>query len=304
VKLHAWNTIGQIGTLEALDELVMNLTTSWGATRRNILRILLKLPHERGINAVLDRLDGRRGLQGLIDQELILIGQIYAALVDLSREILILQGRHNEDSGELLRRSLRYQRIDGLERIFLLLRFLYPTSAIQAAAYCLQSDLGTSIARGIEILDNTIDIPNKQALLIIVDRRSDTEKLQALSDLITYTPMLPAERLRYLLDLRHFLDDWPLACCFHLARESRWSLTSEHTLTCMRHPTDFVREAVLSYLTVASPRALIKLLPIMQTDSAPLVAGHARRLLKRVEEHRRLKGEQGEDPTLDNPQPA
>jgi HEAT repeat protein len=292
VKFHAWNAIGQIGTLEALDELVLNLTTSWGATRRNILRILLKLPHERGINAVLDRLDGRRGVEGLIDQELILIGQIYAALVDLARDILAIHSASQQrepNAGELLRRALRYQHKDGLERMFLLLRFLYPSSAIQAAAYCLQSEHSSNIARGIEILDNTLDIPHKQAVLTIVDRRTDQEKLEALSDLMTYTPMLPADRLRDLLELRHFLDDWPLACCFHLAREARWSLTPEHTLACIRHPTDFVREAVLSYLTVASPRALIKLLPMMQSDSAPLVAGHARRLLKRVEEHRRLK---------------
>ncbi|MGA0201060.1 MAG: MFS transporter, partial [Prochlorotrichaceae cyanobacterium] len=223
---------------------------------------------------------------------LILIGQIYAALVDLARDTLAIHSpsqAQEPNAGELLRRALRYQRVDGLDRMFLLLRFLCPSSAIQAAAYCLQSDIYSNIARGIEILDNTLDIPHKQALLTIVDRRIDQEKLQSLSELVPYTPMPPAKRLRYLLELRHFLDDWPLACCFHLAREARWSLTSEHTLACIRHPTDFVREAVLSYLTVASPRALLKLLPLMQGDSAPLVAGHARKLLKRVEEHRRLK---------------
>jgi len=293
VRMHAWNAIGQIGTLEALDELVINLTTSWGSTRRNILRILLKLPHERGVNAVLDRLDGRRGVESLIDQELMLIGQIYAALVDLSRDVLALNANNEPEkgksSGELLRRAFRYQRLDALDRLFLLLRFLYPSSAVQAAAYCLQSEMSSNIARGIEILDNTLDLPNKQSVLIVVDRRSDLEKLEALSDLVTYNPMPPADRLRHLLDLRHFLDDWPLACCFHLARECRWSLTPEQTLACIRHPTDFVREAVLSYLTVASPRALLKLLPIMQRDPAPLVSGHAQKLLKRVEEHRRLQ---------------
>lgn len=289
VRMHAWNVIGQIGTLEALDELVMNLTTSLGVTRRNILRILLKLPHERGVNAVLDRLDGRRGVESLINQELMLIGQVYAALVDFTQDNLETIGYRGE-AVDLLRRALRYQRLDALDRLFLLLRFLYPSSAIQAAAYCLQSDISSSIARGIEILDNTIDLPHKQAVLLVVDRRSDLEKLEALNEVVTYSPMTPPDRLRHLLDLRHFLDEWPLACCFHLAQEARWSLTPEQTLACIRHPTDFVREAVLSYLTVASPRALLKLLPIMQGDPAPLVAGHAQKLLKRVQEHHRLKG--------------
>lgn len=283
VRMHAWNAIGQISTFEALEELVLHLTTSWGLTRRNILRILLKLPHERGINAVLDRLEGRRGVENLINQELMLIGQLYAALVDMPPD------RITSAEADLLRRALRDQQTDAFDRIFLLLRFLYPTSAIQAAAFCLQSETSSSMARGIEILDNTLDLPNKFELLVVLDRRSDREKLQALSDLVAYTPLLPSDRLRNLLDLRHFLDDWPLACCFHLACAARWSLTADQTLACIRHPTGFVREAVFSYLYMASPRALLKILPLIQTDPAPLVATQAQKLLDRLEEQRRLQ---------------
>jgi HEAT repeat protein/ATP/ADP translocase len=283
VRMHAWNVIGQIGTYEALDELVLHLTTSWGLTRRNILRILLKLPYERGINAVLDRLEGRLGVENLVDQELVLIGQLYAALVDMPSDLV------PGAEADLLRRALRDQQMDAFERIFLLLRFLYPASSIQAAAFCLQSKTSSSVARGIEILDNTVDLPNKWELLIILDRRSDAEKLESLVDLITYTPLPPSDRLRHLLDLRHFLDDWPLACCFHLAARARWSLTAEQALACIRHPTGFVREAVLGYLHMASPRALIKILPLLQTDPAPLVANQAQKLLKGLEDRRRLQ---------------
>jgi len=83
VRLQAWTALGQIGTVEAIDILVSNLMTAWGTTRRNILRILLKMPSEAGIEGVLDRI-GRSGLETLIEQELMFIGQIYAALVDLS----------------------------------------------------------------------------------------------------------------------------------------------------------------------------------------------------------------------------
>lgn len=272
VRTHAWKAIGQIGTIEALDALVSHLKTSWGTTRRNILRILLKMPQEAGIEGVLDRL-GRSGVELLIDQELMFIGQIYGALVDLAPEQI--DGRE----ADLLRHALRDLQADAVERLFMLMKFLYPLSAIQAASFSLQSGARTTMARGLEILDNTLDIPSKRALLSVLDRRPDMEKIQSLSDLVSYAPMAPRDRLRLLLDLRHFLSDWVLACCFHLAGQARWSFTAEQTLSCLRHPTGFVREAVLTYLQVASPRALVELLPMMQNDPDRLVAAQVKQMM-------------------------
>jgi hypothetical protein len=128
-----------------------------------------------------------------------------------------------------------------------------------------------------------LDISNKRSLLILLDRRSDTEILERLvasTPLISYTSMPPNQRLRQLLDLRNFLSDWTLACIFHLARVRGWNLTAEHTLASLQHPTGFVREAVLDYLQVASPRALRELLPKMQDDPNSLVANQVKQLIK------------------------
>jgi HEAT repeat protein len=271
IRLQAWRAIGKIGSISALDVLISHLLTAWGSSRRNILRILLEMPNERGIEAVLDRM-GRSGVERLVDQELMFIGQSCAALVDLRGELV----RNRE--AELLRRSLRDLRLDAEERLFLLMKFLYPLGAIKAAAFNLQSTSRTNMARGLEILDNTLDLANKRALLGVLDRNSDLEKLQHLSDLMTYQRMDPKSRLRRLLDLRHFLSEWSLACCFHLARQARWNLTPDHTLACLRHPRGFVREAVLAYLQVASPRALQQLLPMLQNDPDRLVANQVQRL--------------------------
>ncbi|WP_202950932.1 MFS transporter [Prochlorothrix hollandica] len=287
VRIQAWNVIGKIGTLEALDQLVVNLTASWGDTRRNILQILLKLPYENGINAVLDRLDGRRGVEDLVDQELILVGKLHAATLDLPPEEL------GGLEADLLRRAIEDQQSDAIDRIFLLLRFLYPASAIQAADFCLRSNVLGSIARGIEILDNTLDIPNKRKLLVILDKRPVLEKFQALADLLDREDtdrLAPSGRLRKLLDSSDYLGDWLLACCFHVARRYRWSIAPDKALGSLRHPTGFVREAVISYIAMASPRALYKLLPLIQTDPAPLVAAQAHVLLGHIEEQRRIQG--------------
>jgi HEAT repeat protein len=276
VRNSAWKVMGRIGTLEALNALVSHLVTSWGGSRRSILRILLKLPHDAGIEAVGDRL-GRRGIETLMNQELMLIGQVYAALLDLTEE------RVGGREADLLRRSLRYAQSDAQDRLFLLMRFLYPSSAIQAASFNLLSGSPENMARGLEILDNTVDLPSKRALLSVLDRRTDYEKLQSLSELVPYRSMLPSDRLRYLLDLRHFLSEWALACCFHLARRQLWRVKVDQAIACLRHPAGFVREAVLSYLQVASPRTLLVLLPQLGDDPNPLVASQVRHLLTLME---------------------
>ena len=272
VRMYAWISLGDIGTPETLDMLVARLITAWGTTRRNILRVLLKIPKEAGIERVLDVL-GRSGMEVSIDQELMFMGQIYTALVDLSPERV--KGRE----ANLLRNALRDLLSDAVDRLFLLMKFLYPIERIQAAAFNLKSGQRSNMARGLEILDNTLDIPSKRILLQVLDRQSDEEKLEHLSELCRTEAMLPQARLRQLVELRHFLSDWPLACCFHLARSARWSLTTEQILACLRHPKGFVREAVLAYLRVASPRVLADVLPKMKNDPDRLVAAQVRDMM-------------------------
>jgi ATP/ADP translocase/HEAT repeat protein len=263
VRNQAWSTIGQIGTPEAIQVLVSQLMTSWGTTRKMLLHVLLRLPQEKGIDAVADQL-GRSGIETLMTQELQFLAHLYAARLDLTitstvREI------------ELLHRALRDSEADAIERLFLLMQFLYNSDKIRAAAFNLQSDSRDAKARGLEILDNTLDIANKQTVLNILDAVSDHEKLHYLSEFISYRPMKPRQRLRYLLDLRHFLSDWVIACCFHVACRARWKLMPEQILACLKSPTGFVREAVLAYLNAASPKALRKVLPALQHDPDPLV---------------------------------
>lgn len=272
VRLQAWTALGEIATPEAINQLIEQLITSWGTTRRNILRTLLKIPKEVGIEGVLDRL-GRSGIETLIEQELLFLGQIYAAIIDLSPEKI--SGRE----ADLLRRALEDLQSDLFERCFLLMKFLYPASAIQAAAFNLESESRSNIALGLEILDNTLDLPHKRAILGILDRRSVGERLSNLAELVPYNAMNPSDRIRRLIELRHFMPDWALACCFHVARTAPSSLSPEATLVCLRHPTGFVREAVLAYLKAASPRACSELLPMLKNDSDRIVASLVQQMI-------------------------
>ncbi|MDY6781181.1 MAG: Npt1/Npt2 family nucleotide transporter [Cyanobacteriota bacterium] len=265
VRLQAGNAIADIGSDAAMALLVQQLLSSWGTSRRNLLRILLKVSGERGIETVLEKL-GRSGVEQSIEQELLLLGQVFAALLDLSPKKL--PGRE----GDLLRGALEGMQIDIFDRCFLLMQFLYPFSAIQAAMLNLDSESENSMALGLEILDNTLDLPQKQILIRVLERRPTRERLKDLAELVPYQPMSPCDRLRRLLEFRHFLSDWSVACCFHAARARRWGVTKEATLVCLSHPSGFVREAVLAYLKDASPRTCLELLPMLRNDPDPLVA--------------------------------
>lgn len=281
VRTHAWRTIGQIGTPDATDILVDRLEVASSWTRYILLRTLLKLPDEIGVETVLDTL-GRSGIETLINQELTFLAQLYASLLDL--------GSVREEMIDLLLRALHDEAADAIERMFLLMRFLYDSDAIQAVAFNLRSDSRESSARGLEILDNTLDIPNKQALLNVLERQTEIEKLQSLSDFLIYQPLPPNQRLRHLVEQhlgepRYALSDWTLACCFHVARQLRWSLTPEQILACLQAPTGFVREAVLAYLQAVSPGTLSDLLPQLKDDPDPLVAAQVREMMSKLGQH-------------------
>jgi len=267
VRFLAWDVMGGIGTRLAVSTLVEELGTSWGVTRRQILKTLLKIPEEAGIEMVLDQL-GRSGVENLIHQELMLLAQLYGAIADLSGEEL-----------NLLRRSLQYAATDAIDRCFLLMNFLYPPTAIQAAAFNLDSDSRSNIALGIEILDNTLDLPTKQVILKFLDQRSMSDRLLSLQPLLPYQKLSPRDRLHHLLELRHFLPDWCLACCFHGARLAKWRISMDAILVCLRHPTGLVREAVVAYLQVASPHTCHSLLINLENDPDILVAAQIRQLI-------------------------
>jgi HEAT repeat protein len=272
IRAQAWSTLGQIGSVDATQALVEHLMTSWGKNRRALLKVLLRLPNEAGIDAVADTL-GRSGVEMMMNQELLFIAHLYASLKDLKLTEMPIE------EAELLHRALKDSEKDAVERLFLLMQFLHEPSNIQAALFNLQSSARESVAQGLEILDNTLQIPSKLALLNVLDYQPDEEKLQALGDLVPYDEMEASDRLRHLVELRHFLSDWALACCFHVAHKARWSLTADQTLACLRYPTGFVREAVLAYLKVASPRVLPEILPSLKDDSDPLVSAQVAEMM-------------------------
>lgn len=165
------------------------------------------------------------------------------------------------------------------------MKMLYSSSAIQAASFNILSGSKGSLARGMEILDNTVDLSIKQILLLVVDNRPIADKLSVLSTIHPYRPLPPLKRLHQIIELRHCLSDWTLACCLHVAKGHRWSLPAGVMLQCLEHSTGFVREAVIAYLQVASPRSLIKVLPRLLKDRDSLVLAQARAIAYYFQTH-------------------
>ncbi len=269
VRIQAWDILGEIGSETSIAVLANNLPKSWGKHRRQILRTLIRIPQEQGIEVILE-LMGRSGIEKMVIQELGVMTEAWAGVVDLSVDQL------STTEAGLLVDSLQNEAINSLERILLMMKLLYSASAIQAAAFNILSDSKSSLARGVEILDNTVDLSVKQILLSVVDNRSIADKLSVLATIHPYHPLPPVKRLQQLIDLRYCLSDWTLACCFHVARTQGWSLTVDAMLQCLEHPTGFVRESVISYLQVASPRSLVRILPRLLKDRDSLVLAQVR----------------------------
>ncbi|WP_066378749.1 MULTISPECIES: hypothetical protein [unclassified Anabaena] len=284
LRMYAWRTIAQISTSEAVESLWLHLESSWGATRYHILRSLLKIQKQSEITNLVDKFQHSR-VEILIDQELRFLGEIYAAYLDLQPHLTYNNHLTNQRVviiHELLQRALQEIEWDVRERLLLLLRLLYSPEKMQAAAFNLRSESGVNLARGLEILEHTVNLPTKSLLLNILDQRSPQEKLHYLIEtgLIEYQQLAIGDRLRRMLALGNFLSDWCLACCFHFAQVNRIRLTIEEILLALHHPTAFVREAAIAYLNVVSQRVLQELLPYLQKDSHPLVAAQVQELIQ------------------------
>ncbi|MBD2202933.1 MFS transporter [Calothrix sp. FACHB-1219] len=284
VRVYAWRTIAQIGTSEAVDCLWQNLEQSWGSSRIHILRSLLKIHKQPEIKSLEDKFYESR-VENLIKEELKFLGSIYAAYIDFT----LLQTINNQQAKEvfdLLQRALLELEMDVKERLLLLLKLLYSPDKMQAAAFNIRSDSNINLARGLEILDHTVNLSCKSLLLNILDRRSYEEKLYLLtaSGLVEYQQLSISDRLRQLLMISNFLSDWCLACCFHFAKVSQIRLTIPEIMIALRHPTGFVREAAIAYLSVVSHRFIIQLLPQLQKDKHPLVVAQVKKLMAQYTE--------------------
>ncbi|HYW18185.1 MAG TPA: MFS transporter [Nodularia sp. (in: cyanobacteria)] len=282
VRMYAWRTIAQISTLEAMETLWLHLEISWGATRYYILRSLLKINQQPEVTSI-DTFHHSQ-VEGLIEQELKFLAEIYAACLDFQEPKVLENSQLGRILviGSLLQRSLQELEMDVKERLLLLLRLLYSPEKMQAAAFNIKSQSGANLAQGLEILDHTINLPTKAILLNILDKRSPQEKLHYLVEagLGKYQKLPMGDRIRRMLTLSHLLSDWSLACCFHFAQISRIRLTVDEILVALRHPTGFVREAAIAYLSVASHRILVELLPKLQKDTHPLVVAQVKELME------------------------
>ncbi len=268
VRSQAWQILASIATPPAVTTLAQELITSWGTTRSHILKAISKIPQDKGIDVVLD-LWGRSGVAGLIEQELAMAGQLWAAALDLQTPEAV---GATTPFLELLLQALEEASHDCLGRLFKLMQLLYPEKTVAAIATNLQSTSPTNLALGLEILDSTVDLAIKPILLALFEQTNLQQRLECLRPLVSYQPLSPCDRLKYLMELHHFLPDWPLACGFHLAKAARWSIPSSVVITALNHPANFVREAVVCYLRSAAPRTGRYLLAALAQDDDPLVA--------------------------------
>lgn len=329
LRMYAWRTIAKIPTMEAVDLLWHHLDLSKGCNRNYILRGIIKHTHSSEQSALFDSGIASK-VEQLIEEELSILAEIYAAYVDIDLRkmgqiyLTFLQHRiqtsihHNLSLTEvvkllvILQKSLLNLEADICERLLLILKLLYPQDKIQAATFNLRSQSNINLARGLEILEHTIHLSSKPVLLKVFEqinrKHQDTftiinengqplpvsiepqhqlelinQKLQTIIDAkyANYEQMVVGDRIRRLLTKESSLSDWSLASIINFALHGRIGLTVEQIRDNLRHPTSYVREAAIAYLSMASPRILIDLLPQLQKDPHPLIQHQVKTLMEK-----------------------
>lgn len=193
LRMYAWRTIAQIPTMEAMDLLWNYLDIAKDRNRNYILRGLIKQQQNAEKSALFDS-EIESKVEQLIEQELSLLAEIYAAYIDLDLremgqiylgflkhkivtspdvEISILQV---VSLLGILQKSLLNVEADIKDRLLLILKLLYPQEKIQAAIFNLRSKSNSNLARGVEILEHTIHLSCKSVLLKIFETTNIQDK--------------------------------------------------------------------------------------------------------------------------------
>ncbi len=245
--------------VNALNILALELTQNSGVARQHLLKLLLQQPKRAGIRAVQQILGKKTGIMALVQEELWLLGHLYAALVDLDPKTL--DPKHTTPSAEVrvFREALIEQQRNVGERVLLLLQFLYPRKSMKLAARKLRDR--DSIPQGLVILERLLEPEIKPRVLAIFGAQSASKKLAQLKRWVAYEPLPGQQRLRSLLSLKPGLDDWPHACAFHLACHRQWRVSDDQLLQGLNHPNLAVQDAAKSYLGEISSGTLDRLLP-------------------------------------------
>lgn len=201
IRLDAVKVLGLLGSQNAVDELLENISGLDIPVRHQIIKSLNKL---------------RKKYQYLIFDK-----RVEAALLEELKHyhsvITILNSAEQNsadvgESGGLLRKALKERLEDHLERIFRLLGLLYPAKDIYNAFTAATNSNKTIKANAIEFLDNILTTNHKKLLLPIVE---DSISEQVIKNVNRANGQIITNEREAINHLFEGSDLWLIACAIY-----------------------------------------------------------------------------------------
>ncbi|HTE29453.1 MAG TPA: cyclic nucleotide-binding domain-containing protein, partial [Chryseolinea sp.] len=186
-----------------------------GQRAREILWGKIDYPNKIIVSQVLLSL-GECGFKAGISQITRIKYAIESDIADISWNLSAVQEVSNEDFGEQIKSTLRWEIQNDIDHIYMLLTMLHDTRSIQLVKENIDSGTAEGIAYAIELLDVFLSEQLKQRVITILDDLSDPERIYQLQE---YYPRVKLDEklvLKFLIN-RDFAQSnrWTKACVLY-----------------------------------------------------------------------------------------
>ena len=163
-----------------------------------------------------------------------------------SHQVLGALQRHNaapDVVAHALRDAIRHE----LERIFRLLKVLYPAVDMHSAYVGLQSDNPVVHDNALELLETVLTRELREMLVPLLDRDITTDQRVQIADVVTGIPLKTAAMAVRVLAATD--DAWLQSCAAYVAGELRMEQMVRHLRSWMADPNPLLRESARDALT-------------------------------------------------------
>ncbi len=254
------------------------------AIRRAIPHVLARIEDQMSMDILSNILD--KESEGLRSNALDAIVQLHLRNPELRRDREMLRRALRQDlkeayqfqvmavelaplDEELLQENIQHRCEQTIERIFKLLRVLYPRHPVETVQRNLQSPYSAIRANSLELLDNVLDPGTRRCLLPLLEE-SDPARLSSSGDALF--PLLHLNAKQWLYRLLVSEHDWTVVCALETVGRLQDQAFESTVRMTLSNPSPLVREAAAFCLKrLLAPKSLAQAVSPLGNDPNPRV---------------------------------
>ncbi len=216
----------------------------------------------------------RPNVLNTIEVELEMATRAYAAIHDLE----------DYPGADLLVAALRDEIRDNIDRVFLLLSFIYPPEDVLQIRHNLESRLTEKHWNGLKTLEKLVPKNLKVRMFPLLERNlSDYNRLQQMKNFYRMDSLSRERRLRKILSREDkWISPWTKTCALQVAGSLKYSTLSDLITEELYAEDPVQRETAIWALSQCKPQVLAEYVVPMLQDPAEIVSNRARFVLESV----------------------